>query len=167
MVPGIPVMKGCPDPDRDNDTVVDRLDNCPDEPGPVENQGCKLKQLVKIVEGKLEILDIVYFALNQAVIERRSYKLLDEVARVINAHPEITKLRVEGHTDSQGNDEQEAVPAPIRGGDGVPDQEGSCRGGSTPRALARRSRRPPTRPRKAGRPTAASSSRSSVVSACR
>ncbi len=105
MVPGIPVMKGCPDPDRDNDTVVDRLDNCPDEPGPVENQGCKLKQLVKIVEGKLEILDIVYFALNQAVIERRSYKLLDEVARVINAHPEITKLRVEGHTDSQGNDD--------------------------------------------------------------
>ena len=102
-VPGIIAMKGCPDPDRDGDTVVDRLDNCPDEPGTVENQGCKAKQLVKIGEGKLEILDIVYFALNKAKIQPRSFGLLDEVARVLNAHPEITRIRVEGHTDSQGN----------------------------------------------------------------
>ena len=103
-VAGLPELKGCPDPDRDGDTVVDRLDNCPDEPGPPENQGCKAKQLVKIGQGKLEILDIVYFALDKAVIQKRSFELLDEVARVLGAHPEITKIRVEGHTDSQGND---------------------------------------------------------------
>ncbi|MBL0213438.1 MAG: OmpA family protein [Myxococcales bacterium] len=103
-VPGLVAMKGCPDPDRDGDTVVDRLDNCPDEPGPVENQGCKAKQLVKISDGKLEILDIVYFALNKALIQPRSFPLLDDVARVLSTHPEITKIRVEGHTDSQGDD---------------------------------------------------------------
>ncbi len=103
-VPGVAIMKGCPDPDRDGDTVVDRLDNCPDEPGLVENQGCKAKQLVKIVDGRIDILDVVYFKLNKALIEKRSNKLLDQVAAVITAHPEITKIRVEGHTDSQGND---------------------------------------------------------------
>lgn len=103
-VPGLVELRGCPDPDRDLDTVVDRKDNCPDEPGTVENQGCKDKQRVKIVGNKIEILDIVYFSLNRAVIEKRSYSLLDQVASVILAHPEITKIRAEGHTDNQGND---------------------------------------------------------------
>jgi outer membrane protein OmpA-like peptidoglycan-associated protein len=103
-VAGVVEARGCPDPDRDGDTVRDRVDNCPDEPGVVENQGCKAKQRVKIVGNKIEILDIVYFALNRATIERRSLSLLDEVARVIAAHPEITKVRAEGHTDDQGDD---------------------------------------------------------------
>ena len=34
----------------------------------------------------------------------RSYKLLDNVAAVIKSHPEITLMRVEGHTDDRGND---------------------------------------------------------------
>ena len=102
QTPGVPALQGCPD--RDADTVTDAVDNCPDEPGPVENQGCKTKQLVKITGGKLEILDIVYFALNKALIQKRSNRLLDDVAAVLVAHPEITKVQIEGHTDSQGND---------------------------------------------------------------
>jgi outer membrane protein OmpA-like peptidoglycan-associated protein len=102
--PGVAALQGCPDPDRDGDTVVDRIDNCPDEPGLPENQGCKKKELVKLVDGKIEILDIVYFNLNAAVIQPKSYALLDNVARVLVSHPEITKVRVEGHTDNQGDD---------------------------------------------------------------
>ena len=102
QVAGLPSTQGCPD--RDADTVVDAVDNCPDEPGPVENQGCKATQLVKITNGKLEILDIVYFALNKALIQKRSNRLLDDVAAVLNAHPEITKVQIEGHTDDKGND---------------------------------------------------------------
>jgi OmpA-OmpF porin, OOP family len=30
--------------------------------------------------------------------------LLDNVAAVINSHPEIQRIQVQGHTDSQGND---------------------------------------------------------------
>ena len=100
--PGPVENQGCPD--RDGDTVIDPVDNCPDEPGPVKNQGCKEKQLVKILDGKLEILDIVYFKLDKAIIERRSYRLLDNVATVLSSHPNITKVRIEGHTDSQGKD---------------------------------------------------------------
>ena len=101
---GVKEMQGCPDPDRDGDTVVDRLDNCPDVPGKPELQGCKKKQLVTITANKLEILDVVYFRTNKAIIQRRSYKLLDNVAAVLAAHPELTSVQVEGHTDDRGSD---------------------------------------------------------------
>lgn len=94
--------RGCPDSDRDGDTVVDRRDNCPDEPGPPENHGCREEQQVVIADGRLEILDKVYFRTNRATIQRRSYALLENVATVLNNHPEITYVRVEGHTDSRG-----------------------------------------------------------------
>ena len=102
--PGTVANIGCPDLDSDGDTVVDRLDNCPEEAGDPANQGCKKKQLVKIVDGRLDILDQVYFRTNKAIIRQVSYPLLDNVARVLNAHLEISKVRVEGHTDSQGGD---------------------------------------------------------------
>lgn len=103
--PGVVANNGCKDTDRDKDGVVDRLDNCPDEPGVKAQQGCKKKQLVVITKEKLEILDKVYFQTGSAKIQRRSYALLDNVAAVISAHPEIEKIRVEGHTDDRGRDD--------------------------------------------------------------
>jgi outer membrane protein OmpA-like peptidoglycan-associated protein len=35
----IPIYQGTPK-DRDGDGVIDKLDNCPKEPGPIENNGC-------------------------------------------------------------------------------------------------------------------------------
>lgn len=101
--PGPPENSGCPDPDRDGDGVPDRVDNCPDEPGSVENQGCQAPQLVVIGDDKLEILERVYFRLGSAKLQKRSWALLDNVAAVLNAHPEIEKIRVEGHSDSTGS----------------------------------------------------------------
>ena len=100
--PGPPENNGCPDPDRDGDGVPDRVDNCPDEPGTVENQGCLAPQLVIIGVGRLEILEKVYFKLGSAKLQKRSWALLDNVAAVINAHPEIEQIRVEGHSDASG-----------------------------------------------------------------
>lgn len=102
LVAGVPAHNGCPIPDRDGDGVPDARDNCPDEAGPPENQGCQAAQQVVITEERLEILDKVYFKTNRATIQRRSFTLLENIAQVIVAHPEITKLRVEGHTDSRG-----------------------------------------------------------------
>ncbi len=95
---------GCPDKDRDGDTVVDRLDNCPDEAGVVANAGCKRKQLVAITSSGITIIDSVYFKTGKDIIEKRSFKLLDNVAAVILAHPEVGVIRVEGHTDDVGDD---------------------------------------------------------------
>jgi len=103
LKPGPAENSGCPDTDRDDDMVVDRLDNCPDQIGPPENQGCPEKQLVKITDDKLEIVESVYFKTDRAVIEARSFALLDNVAAVLAAHDQL-KIQVEGHTDSQGDD---------------------------------------------------------------
>lgn len=103
LVVGVPQAQGCPLPDRDGDGVLDAIDNCPEEPGTVENHGCRERQLVQISSTQLEILDNVYFRTNRDIIESRSFNLLDDVARVLVAHPEITRIRVEGHTDARGS----------------------------------------------------------------
>ncbi len=51
---------------------------------------------------RIEISDRVYFETNQAVIKSESFSLLDEVSEVLQAHPELVLVRVEGHTDSDG-----------------------------------------------------------------
>jgi outer membrane protein OmpA-like peptidoglycan-associated protein len=103
LEPGPAANAGCPDVDGDGDTVVDRLDNCPTEKGAVANRGCAAKQLVQINDGKLDIIEPVYFRTNKDVIQSRSYKLLDNVAAVLNAQTKL-QVRVEGHTDDVGND---------------------------------------------------------------
>lgn len=101
---GVSQLDGCPDPDRDGDGLVDRLDNCPDTRGALAHQGCTAPQLVRLTDQRLEILDIVYFETNRDRILPRSFLLLNNVASVLLAHPELASVRVEGHTDSQGDE---------------------------------------------------------------
>jgi outer membrane protein OmpA-like peptidoglycan-associated protein len=97
---------GCPDADGDGDGVVDRLDNCPEEKGDAKNQGCKAKQLVVITQGQLKILDQVKFVTGSAKLSPASNKLLDNIARVLLNHNEISKVKVDGHTDNVGKPEK-------------------------------------------------------------
>ena len=89
--------------DRDGDTVPDRLDNCPDEAGSPQNNGCSTAQLVAIIAGKLQIKEKVFFATGSDEIESRSYPLLNNVAGVLSRHPDIESVRIEGHTDNTGD----------------------------------------------------------------
>lgn len=104
LVAGPVENHGCPDTDGDGDTVVDRLDNCPNEAGTVENQGCTSRQLVRIENAALVILDKVYFRSGSDRILSRSNRLLRNVAAILKAHTEFTRVRIEGHTDNRGND---------------------------------------------------------------
>ena len=52
----------------------------------------------------LELRDVVHFETGKAQLRPESVELLREVAEVLKAHPEVKKLRVEGHTDSEGDD---------------------------------------------------------------
>jgi outer membrane protein OmpA-like peptidoglycan-associated protein len=51
---------------------------------------------------RIEIHDSVYFETAKSTIKPESYALLDEVAEILVAHPELTKVRIEGNTDSRG-----------------------------------------------------------------
>jgi outer membrane protein OmpA-like peptidoglycan-associated protein len=110
-VPGVisddPKKNGCPK-DTDSDGVPDAEDNCPTVPGPASNHGCPLAQpqLVALRANKLEILQKVFFKTNMAVIEKRSFELLNQVAEVLQSHPDIKLVQVEGHTDTVGTPEK-------------------------------------------------------------
>jgi outer membrane protein OmpA-like peptidoglycan-associated protein len=60
---------------------------------------------VVIKKEKIEILEKVFFDVGTATIKERSYGVLRDVAAVLEAHPELTRLRVEGHTDSTGGED--------------------------------------------------------------
>ena len=97
---------GCPDVDTDKDGIVDRLDNCPNEVGTEANHGCKDKQLVVITKNQLQILDQVRFQTGTAKLSRQSNALLDNIARVLLAHTEIARIKVEGFTDNVGKSDR-------------------------------------------------------------
>ncbi|MFZ5480906.1 MAG: OmpA family protein [Myxococcota bacterium] len=59
---------------------------------------------VVVSKEKLEILDKIYFDTGKTTIKKQSFPLLDEIARVLKDNPDILKVRIEGHTDSRGND---------------------------------------------------------------
>ncbi|MFK7927259.1 MAG: OmpA family protein [Myxococcota bacterium] len=63
-----------------------------------------LEKAKVVIDGtKIDLRDSVYFNLGKDSIKPVSYGLLDEVAETLVAHPELTKIRVEGHTDSRGS----------------------------------------------------------------
>jgi OOP family OmpA-OmpF porin len=96
---------GCPDPDNDGDGVLDGVDACPLEYGKTPD-GCPQKyQLIVVTKDKIELKQTVYFAFNKWNIKPVSFPLLDEVAQAMNDNPKI-KVRIEGHTDSVGNDKR-------------------------------------------------------------
>lgn len=105
--PGDVDNAGCPWPDRDGDGTADVFDNCVDKRGPANNAGCPEDepQQVFIKKDRLEITEVIYFAFDKAEILEQSFPLLLQVASVINAHPELTHLRIEGHTDRVGSAE--------------------------------------------------------------
>ncbi len=60
------------------------------------------RMLVVITRRKLRIRKKVHFATGKAEIRPDSKQLLDQVAAVLNEHPEILLVRIEGHTDNRG-----------------------------------------------------------------
>jgi outer membrane protein OmpA-like peptidoglycan-associated protein len=97
---------GCPEKDSDKDGVADRYDNCPREAGTAQHSGCTSRQRVVIAQGEIKVLENVQFATGRDKIRGRSNALLDNLAQVLNAHPEITRISIEGHTDDHGRAER-------------------------------------------------------------
>lgn len=111
---------GCPKPpdaaapavsagpvDADGDGIPDSEDACPREPGLASADpklhGCP--QFIKRAEGsaEIQILKRIEFDTAKASIHADSLSTLDEVAQLLQANPEIERLRIEGHTDDRGS----------------------------------------------------------------
>ena len=100
----------------------------------------------------------------QREILPESDAILDAVPKILKEHAEITKVRVEGHTDNRGGAVYNKRPQRAARGVGGRMAGQARRRQGAPRerrASASSSRSTPTRPKRAGRTTAASSSTSS------
>jgi len=104
---------GCPDPDNDEDGIADELDQCPNEAevyNAVDDEdGCPDEALAAIEEddsgvARIIILDKVYFDVNKTSIKSVSFPVLDAVQGILTAYPSITKVEIQGHTDSDGSE---------------------------------------------------------------
>jgi OmpA-OmpF porin, OOP family len=93
---------GCP-VDTDGDGVPDYLDKCPTVPGIKENNGCpEIKAETKKVFDMA--LRGINFQTGKAIIIGTSFQILNDIVLIMKENPEY-KLEIDGHTDSQGNDD--------------------------------------------------------------
>jgi outer membrane protein OmpA-like peptidoglycan-associated protein len=97
-------LDGCPDDDGDG--IPNREDKCPNQPGPAEHDGCPLGEgdpLIEIGSRRILLNDSIHFDTGKDTIKSESFPLLDQVARLLEDHTEMKRVRVEGHTDNVGN----------------------------------------------------------------
>lgn len=59
---------------------------------------------IRIETGQIKFDDHIHFGSDSDEILADSNELLDALAQTVKDHPEITGIRVEGHTDSTGDD---------------------------------------------------------------
>ncbi len=101
--PGPADLEGCPD--RDGDGIPDIDDKCPDQPGSPQYDGCpppEEQPLVQVESTHVSLRDAITFDTGRDTLRSESGPILDEIARALKAHPELRRVRVEGHTDNVG-----------------------------------------------------------------
>ncbi len=103
MDPGPKEYDGCPD--RDGDQVPDNVDKCPDEAGVPEAEGCPVQPEVVLESDRLRVNGQILFETAEATIKPESFKMLDEVYKVLAENPEVGPVLIEGHTDNRGSRE--------------------------------------------------------------
>lgn len=98
---------GCPYTDTDKDGVIDKEDECINTPGPVENKGCPI--IKEEVKKALQVaFDNLEFISGKSIIKSSSYVSLKTLAKIMNENKEY-KLRIAGHTDSDGSESANLV----------------------------------------------------------
>ena len=109
---GLKKNHGCPD--RDNDGVIDKLDACINVPGLAEFHGCPPPPPpIKLQANEKRIIEKAYsnleFATGKDQIKASSYPYLNALAELLAKHGGEWKIRLSGHTDSEGTPQQNMV----------------------------------------------------------
>jgi outer membrane protein OmpA-like peptidoglycan-associated protein len=98
---------GCPNLDLDGDNILIPQDKCPDQPETVndfeDDDGCPdTKPIAQLTEKSVEISQKIQFKKASAAIEPESQVVIDAVADLLNGHPEVELVVVEGHASKEG-----------------------------------------------------------------
>ncbi len=99
---------GCPDPDNDNDRILDVSDGCPNDPedydGTEDGDGCPDPGALYDGGTTIALFEQIQFETDSARIRAESYPLLDQIAAVLEANPQLTLVEIQGHADERGGD---------------------------------------------------------------
>jgi OOP family OmpA-OmpF porin len=107
---------GCPSPDRDHDGIADVIDRCPGQAETFnryrDDDGCPdttpAQALVTLDSDASEIYvpdtRRLEFKLDSAELTPETRETIADVARILNEHPEIARVEIEGHASSQGDE---------------------------------------------------------------
>jgi OOP family OmpA-OmpF porin len=100
-----PVDEASADIDKDGISNLD--DQCPDQPEDLDGEddadGCPDLRC-RLDPCAIKLLEPVHFAFDKWDIDERSHPLLNDMAYVLRANPQIT-VEIAGHTDSEGRDD--------------------------------------------------------------
>ena len=100
---------GCPDEDNDKDKIPDVKDLCPNEAedynGYADEDGCPDAESIRVVGDQIVLDEKIFFHLQLAAIQPRSFGLLSRLAKLLLAHPEYKHISIEGHADETGTDD--------------------------------------------------------------
>lgn len=122
-VAGIAKFMGCPDSDFDG--IVDEHDECPFEFGIAKNNGCPEIDVVEekivapivveepvvktiTIQPKEDFKAIVEFDTDKYFIREQYYPVLDQLVYYLK-FKDKTLIRIDGHTDTEGNDQYNYV----------------------------------------------------------
>jgi len=87
--------------------VLDVNDLCPQDPetinGVKDDDGCPDDTFAVVTKDSILILEKILFVNARDTILRRSYPVLEAVKDTLLANPQIKKIQVGGHTDSNGS----------------------------------------------------------------
>jgi outer membrane protein OmpA-like peptidoglycan-associated protein len=93
------------EPDRDHDRIPDSRDACPDEPetynGYQDADGCPDHGSVGMYPWRLGVYDKIYFASGSRVPLPRMTPLIDAIAAMLKANPELAVVGVVGYTSDE------------------------------------------------------------------
>jgi outer membrane protein OmpA-like peptidoglycan-associated protein len=102
---------GCPELDNDKDGIPDDQDKCPETKETIngidDEDGCPDEgdPHVEVTSEKVTIDTRIEFDFDSARIRPKSFSILNQVALTLKANPQLTRVRVEGHTDERGTEE--------------------------------------------------------------
>jgi len=120
--PGFGSDDGCPTPDKDMDGICDQwvtneklldkfknicigVDKCPVDPFYAAEDGCidfKNKNIVGVNGTNVEMKGEIEFEGKNAVIKRSSFKLLNQMARLLRGHWNFIEVEIAVYTDAAG-----------------------------------------------------------------
>ncbi len=109
-VDGFGDVDGCPDPDNDGDGLLDAADKCAEAAetlnGVDDYDGCPDGAAPDVIDlSSPDLTQAIVFESRSDVLQAASDAPLRQIALILRASGAKTRVRIEGHTDSQGDPE--------------------------------------------------------------